>query len=380
MVLLPIPVSLTLSLTSPFSLKNQWKICGCNNCKNLVAETGKLPNDGPMKTALLKDVAKLAGVSEMTASRALRGASDVSDKTREKVEEIARQIGYVPNRIAGALSSSSSNLVGVIVPSLASFVFPEVLSGISKALSQSALKPFVSVSNYDLDEEEVLIREMLSWRPSGIIVAGLEHTDAARKMLQSAPCPIVEIMDTDGDPIEHCVGISHHAAGQYMARTILEGGYRNIGFIGTKMAKDFRAQKRLNGFLEYLQENNVQLAQRELYAGQSSIETGRKLTERMLATCPELECIYYSSDVMCVGGYMHCLAAGLQVPDDIALAGFNKLQILNGLPIDLATTDAHRFDIGIHAADIILNHQRSARSSQPVIEMLEPTVTVGQSL
>ena len=125
------------------------------------------------KKLLLKDVARLAGVSEMTASRALRGAPDVSAKTKAKIEEIARSHGYVPNRIAGSLSSQSVNLVAVVVPSLNSFVFPEVLSGISAVLKDSPLKPVVGISGYDLEEEESVIREMLSWRPSGLIVAGL---------------------------------------------------------------------------------------------------------------------------------------------------------------------------------------------------------------
>ncbi|TMV04299.1 LacI family DNA-binding transcriptional regulator [Ruegeria sediminis] len=332
------------------------------------------------KRTVLRDVAQLAGVSEMTASRALRDAPDVSEATREKVREIAERLGYVPNRIAGALSSRSSNLVGVVVPSLSSFVFPEVLAGISQGLKDSPLKPVVSVTGYDLDEEEGVIRELLSWRPSGLIVAGLEHTDAARAMLGSAGCPVVEIMDTDGEPVEHCVGISHLDAGREMAETLLGCGYRKIGFIGTKMARDFRAQKRLSGFVERLKQSGHALADQELYDGQSSIETGRDLTARMLERSRGLDCIYYSSDVMSVGGYMHCLASGLEVPRDIALAGFNDLQILRGLPLELATTDAHRFEIGEAAAEIVLTRQRQRGDAEPVRKLLHPTVSKGNSL
>ena len=176
------------------------------------------------KKLLLKDVAQLAGVSEMTASRALRGAPEVSQKTRAKVEEIARAHGYVPNRIAGSLSSQSVNLIAVVVPSLNSFVFPEVLSGISATLKDSPLKPVVGITGYDLEEEEEVIREMLSWQPSGLIVAGLEHSEPTRKMLQQADIPVVEVMDVDGDPVGHCVGISHLEAGRDMAELILSRG------------------------------------------------------------------------------------------------------------------------------------------------------------
>ena len=330
------------------------------------------------KKLLLKDIAKLAGVSEMTASRAMRGAQDVSEATRQKVEEIARDVGYVPNRIAGALASKKVNLVGVVVPSLNSSVFPEVLSGISSTLKTTPLKPVIGVTGYDLLEEEEVIREMLSWRPTGVVIAGLEHNDAARKMLSNAECPVVEVMDVDGDPIKHCVGISHLEAGRKMAQTILDAGYTKIGFIGTKMPQDYRAEKRLRGFELALQEVGISLLDQELYAGVSSIETGNKLTEMLTSRTPELECIYFSSDVLSVGAYMYCLSKGLSVPNDLALAGFNNLQLLKGLPMTLATTDAHRHEIGQKAAEIILASQDPACEAQVV--RLEPEVTTGQSL
>ncbi|SHH79277.1 LacI family DNA-binding transcriptional regulator [Cognatishimia maritima] len=326
----------------------------------------------------LKDVAELVGVSEMTASRALRGAPDVSEKTRQRVEAAARSIGYVPNRIAGSLSSQSVNLVAVVVPSLNSYVFPEVLSGISSVLRDSDLKPVVGVSGYDLEEEESVIREMLSWRPSGLVVAGLEHTETTRNMLRNAHCPVVEVMDTDGTPVGHCVGISHLDAGREMARVIVDRGFRKIGFIGTKMPQDFRAMKRLEGFEMGLAEAGLSLHDAEKFPGDSSIQRGRQLTEQVLSRSPDLECLYYSSDVMSVGGYMHCLAAGLTPPKDIALAGFNNLQILEGLPLRLATTDACRREIGVRAAEIIL--AGPCEDVPWVTEQMQPQITLGESL
>ena len=346
-----------------------------------LAERAAAGDHGPMtKNLLLKDVARLAGVSEMTASRALRGAPDVSERTRAKVEEIARTHGYVPNRIAGSLSSQTVNLVGVVVPSLSSFVFPEVLNGISSVLKESPLKPVVGVTGYDLEEEEGVIREMLSWQPSGLIVAGLEHSDATRRMLVQAGCPVVEIMDVDGDPVGHCVGISHLQAGRETAQQILSRGYRRIGFIGTKMPQDFRARKRFDGFTDALAAQGVTLADTEHYSGESSIETGRLLTAQMMARTPDVDCIFYSSDVMSVGGLMHCLANGLSVPGDIALAGFNNLQILQGLPVLLATTDACRGRIGVRAAEIILAARDKKEEGSPILERLAPAFHPGQTL
>ncbi len=328
----------------------------------------------------LKDVALAAGVSEMTASRALRNVADVSDTTRAKITRAAAELGYVPNRIAGALASRSVNLVGVVVPSLSSFVFPEVLSGISSVLADSDLQPVIGVSGYDLEEEEKVIREMLSWRPRGLIVAGLEHSEAARRMLKAADIPIVEVMDVDGDPIDYCVGISHLAAGRLMAEAILAKGYRNIGFIGTKMPCDFRARKRLKGFEAALAQHHVKLRARELYEGSSSIAKGRELTAAVLKRAPDTECIYYSSDVMSIGGLMLCISEGLSVPRDLALAGFNNLDTLNGLPVHLATTNSFRYEIGQKAAEIILAKPDAQRHTHQKTTNFDPVVLNGQSL
>ena len=150
----------------------------------------------------LRDVSQVSGVSEMTVSRVLRNRGDVSPPTRARVLEAARSLGYVPNKIAGALASSRVNLVGVIIPSLSNMVFPEVMTGISEILDNTGLQPVVGVTNYSQSREETVLYEMLSWRPSGIIIAGLEHTAAARAMMAQAGIPMVEIMDIDGTPMD----------------------------------------------------------------------------------------------------------------------------------------------------------------------------------
>jgi LacI family gluconate utilization system Gnt-I transcriptional repressor len=262
------------------------------------------------------------------------------------------------------LASRSVNLVAVIVPSIRNYVFPEVLTGISDALGESELQPVFGVSNYDLEQEEQVIADMLSWQPQGIILAGLHHTEAACKMLEAANIPIIEIMDCDGDPIDMCIGISHRQAGREMARLILERGYRNIGFIGTQMPLDFRAQKRLEGFKSELASDGLQLKDEIYYDERSSIAKGRDMTVTLLARSADLDCLYYSSDLLAVGGLMHCMTNGVKTPDDLALAGFNGLDMLEGLPTRLATTRVPRYEIGFQAAQAILARKENINQSQ----------------
>ena len=304
-------------------------------------------------TLTLRDVSEASGVSEMTVSRVLRNRGDVSAATRAKVLEASRALGYVPNKIAGALASQRVNLVGVVIPSLSNMVFPEVMTGISETLEGTGLQPVVGVSNYLPDKEESVIYEMLSWRPSGMIIAGLEHTPAAHVMLARAGIPIVEIMDIDGDPIDHAVGISHRRAGRQMAEAIVAAGYRRIAFLGTQMPNDFRAKKRLEGFEETLGRAGLTLVDREFYSGGSALLKGREMTAAVLSRTPETDFLYYSNDMIGAGGLLYCLDESLDVPNKIGLAGFNGVELLEGLPCKLATMDACRLEIGRRAAKII---------------------------
>ncbi len=290
----------------------------------------------------------------MTASRVLRGLGEASAETIHRVQSVADSLGYVPHRIASSLSSRNVDLVGVVVPSISSMVFSDVLSGITEAASIADKHVVISVSGYDLAEEEQAVREMLSWRPTGLIVAGLEHTDATRNYMKNSGIPIVEIMDVDGDPVDMNVGISHTQVGRDTARIILSKGIRKIGFVGTGMPNDFRAAKRLSGFKEELGCQGVSLMAEEFYSGSSSLRLGKSLTRHVVTKHPEIECLYFSSDVLSCGAVLYCLEAGRAVPDDLAIAGFNGLDLRLAMPVVPATSHAFRRECGVRAAELIL--------------------------
>ena len=328
----------------------------------------------------LRDVSEASGVSEMTVSRVLRGRGDVSDATREKVLKAAKRLGYVPNRIAGALASSRVNLVAVIIPSLSNMVFPDVMTGISEALDGTGLQPVVGVTNYLPEKEEEVLFEMMSWRPSGVILAGLEHSEASRAMLRAADIPVVEIMDVDGEPIDAMVGISHRRAGREMARAILKAGYERIGFVGTKMPLDHRARKRFEGFTEALAKEGLEVMDQEFYEGGSALAKGRELTAGMMKRTEDLDFIYYSNDLIGAGGLLWFMEQGIDVPGQVGLAGFNKVELIEGLPMRLATMDSCRREIGRRAAEIVAGHSDGSITESGQIVELTPTVLPGDTL
>lgn len=334
----------------------------------------------PRRPLTLRDVSEASGVSEMTVSRVLRNRGDVSDATRKRVLAAAKELGYVPNQIAGSLASQRVNLVAIIIPSLSNMVFPEVLNGINQVFDGTPLQPVVGVTDYLPEKEERVLYEMLSWRPSGVILAGLEHTEAARAMMHNAGIPVVEIMDTDGRPVDSMVGISHRRAGQEMAKAILKQGYEHIGFMGTKMPLDHRARKRFEGFTAGLAKAGIEIEDREFYSGGSALAKGREMTQAMLDRSPDLDFLYYSNDMIGAGGLLWLLDQGIDVPGKIGLAGFNDVELLQGLPRKLTTMDACRLEIGRAAAQIIVDRNADGADDAPVLQTLTPTISFGDTL
>ena len=309
----------------------------------------------------LQEVARLAGVSGMTVSRVLSQHANVSAKTRAKVQAAADALGYVPNRLAGALATARSRLVVVLIPSLGNIVFPEVLRGANERLDADGYQAVVGVTDYDPAKEERLITAMQSWRPSGWIVTGLEHTARARSLLQESRSPVVEVMDLDGLPIDMAVGFSNHQAGLDMGRFLAASGRRRVGYVGGDLGRDLRAGKRLAGLVQGLGEHGLALQAQVCGDQPSSLLRGRAGLAELLARQPGLDAVYFSNDDMAVGGLMHCLAAGIAVPGRLALAGFNGLEIGEATPLRLTTLRSQRYDIGRVAADQVLARLHGAQ-------------------
>lgn len=304
----------------------------------------------PENRPTMTDIAAAAGVSQMTVSRVLRGTGQTSDEVRKRVETAARQLGYVPNRLATALRDETTPLIAVVLPTLGNRVFSEVLNGVTETLAQHCVQPVFGVTEYAPEREEELVRDLLSWRPRGIILPGLEHSEATRAAVRASGVRVAEVMDLDGDPISVAFGLSQTEAGRATARHMLERGYRRFAWIGSQGGRDLRAAKRLHGFRDTVRAAGGQMVTEHLLDGPSSMLSGRRATAALLAGPRQPDAIYFSNDDLAAGGIMHCLSEGLSIPQDVALAGFNGLSFLEALPIRLTTVETPRHEMGASAA------------------------------
>jgi LacI family gluconate utilization system Gnt-I transcriptional repressor len=313
----------------------------------------------------LTDVAKLAGVSEITVSRIIRNKGPAADRTRDKVMAAVKAVGYVRNRVAGSLASADSNLIGVIIPSLSNIVFPEVLRGVSAALEASGFQAVVGVTNYNLAAEEGLVSSMLGWKPAAMIVTGAEHTEATRRFLEQSGVRIAELMDIDAKPIDIAVGLSHRRAGYDTGAYLIARGYRRFGYVGHDWNADRRARLRYDGLVEALRENGLSLVDQAVGDGPSSTLAGRALLADLLKRSPTIDVAVFSNDDMAVGGVFHCMAANIKVKQDLALFGFNGLEIGQSLPAPLSTIRSNRYLIGRVSVEKII--ESPLRGKDPIV-------------
>jgi len=308
----------------------------------------------PSNRQTLREVAKAANVSEMTVSRVLRKKGSFSDKARDRVLKVVEELGYIPNRLAGSLATSRSDLVAVIVPSLTNQIFNEVLAGITAQLDKAGYRAVVGISEYDLERGEDLIRSMLSWRPAGLIVSNTEHTDRARKIMADADIPIVEIMDMTDNPIDICVGINQADAGAEMARHFVERGYRRIGYIGWRETES-PAAKRFNGFRDKLREVGLDVVDTAYFDKAHEVEMGKLGLQELFIRYPDLDAVYFVDDLAAVGGLLHCIETGIDVPGSLALGSFGGLKIGQLTPKKITTVRLKRFETGKISAKAIVD-------------------------
>jgi len=315
-------------------------------------KTGRSKGRGTGR-ATLEQVAGMAGVSIMTASRALSQPQMVSEVTRVKVERAVAELGYVPNRAARALASSQSHVIVVLVPSFSNAVFTAVLEGIHDAVAPSQYQLLIGNTYYSQAEEEKLLRTYLQSSPDGILFSSQAHSPAVAKMLEASQVPSVSMMDLSDEPGALSVGFSQFEAGMEMTRHLLKKGYRRIGFIGAQL--DERTLRRADGYRAAMVEAGLADPRLELMVPErSTIALGAELMGQMMANMPDCDAVFCCNDDLAHGAVYHCQRHGVQIPQEIAVCGFNDLPASAWMMPSLTTIDTPRYQVGFEAASLLL--------------------------
>ena len=307
-----------------------------------------------MKRITLKTVAKAAGVSEMTASRALRGHHDVADKTRDLVTKIADQLGYIPNRAASMLASKSSKIIPMIVPSLRNIVFLDTISSAQEVIDKNGYQMMLLNTDYSLEKEAEAVAQLLAWSPAALILSGVNHSETTLNLLKKATFPIIEVMDIADDAIDICVGFSHTKVGMDMGYYLLSKGYRSFAFACSMLHRDVRGQKRYEGFKTAIVEAGLPAPKILDLEKRMPDMVNTTLLEEFAGKCTKFDCLYFHNDNFASAILLTFNKLGIKVPEDIAIAGFNNLITGRLTSPRLTTTHSPRRKIGKIAAESAL--------------------------
>ncbi|WP_434634511.1 LacI family DNA-binding transcriptional regulator [Chromobacterium sp. CV08] len=302
--------------------------------------------------ATMHDVARAAGVSAITVSRALNQPQQVSEQLREQVMRAVDALGYVPSRSARTLASARSRTVLVLIPSLGNTVFLDTLAGIETVLDAAGYQMLIGDSRYDAERELKLLRAYLQHRPDGVLLTGLSHAEPVEALLRRHALPAVYMMDLADDG-RCCVGFSQEDAGAAITRHLLSRGKRRIGFLGAQL--DERVLKRLAGYRAALAEAGLADAALEwLDPAPSSMRMGADMLDAALAARPDCDALFCCNDDLAIGALARCQQLGIAVPERLAVAGFNDLQAAAWCTPSLTTVATPRREIGVRAARALL--------------------------
>ncbi len=304
------------------------------------------------RTLTIADVAQAAGVAPMTVSRVINSPEQVAEGTAARVREAIARLGYVPNLMAGGLSSRRSRMIAAVVPTIAHPMFAMLIDRFTATLRSAGYQVILSLTGYtDADAEAELVRGLLGRRPDGILVTGVTHAAGTRQMLAEAGIPVVEVFDAGPQPIDVVIGFDHGAVGAMVAEHFVARGHDRFAMFA---AGDERALARQRGFVERVAAAGGGMLQAAVLPAPSTITAGR---EAMRALVPQLDgraALFCSSDLLAFGALVEARLHGIAVPQRLAVCGFGDFEISAANEPAFTTVTVEASQIGANAAEIIL--------------------------
>ncbi len=314
----------------------------------------------------MEDVARAAGVSMVTVSRALNTPEKVAAATLANVRAAIDRLRYVQNLTAGSLASRRSRIVAAIVPTIASSIFSDTVDGLAQALAPHRYQLLLGQSGYRDEEETALIAAFLGRGVDGLLLIGVKHARGVRATLQRAGIPVVETWDLTGRPIDMLVGFSNHEAGRASARHLIGKGYRALGFIG---GIDDRSASRLAGFRAEAQARGLDdVAVVQVPAPSSVLDGGSALGALMNAAAPP-RAVFCTNDMLAAGALFECQRRGIDVPDRLAVMGFADLPIAASLEPSLTTVQVRAHAMGQRAGELMIGRLTGALQRDRIVDL-----------
>lgn len=328
----------------------------------------------------MSDIAAAVGVSAMTVSRAFKGDSGINAKTRARILTKAEELGYVFDATAANLRQSRSGFVAVTVPSIENANFSATVRELARGLLKKDLQILLANTEYDLEEEERLIAQLLRRNPEAVVLTGGEHSARTRAMLENVAIPVVEIWDLPEQPIGHVVGFSNRTSVTALVDHMVRCGRRRLAFLGGETDRDPRGAQRRAGFIEALAQHGLE-AHRLVPAGAAPVgmTEGAAGLDLLRDHFPETDGLICVSDLVAFGALAQCKRRGLRVPEDLAISGFGNYELGRVCEPPLTTIDVHAGRLGARTANLVLEVLAAPPGGVPQRHVLQPDLILRRS-
>ncbi len=309
------------------------------------------PERGAATTVKITDVAAAAGVAPMTVSRVLNTPERVSEPTAQKVRDAIERLGYVPNLLAGGLSSRRSRMIAAIVPTIASPMFSAPTQVFTEVLGRAGYHVMLGLSGYDIGGEDALIRAVMTRRPDGMLLTGANHSPQVRRLLQDAGIPVVEIWDATEEPTDMLVGFDHAELGAAVADFFAERGHRHFAVFA---AGDPRAAARRDGYIRRVAQHGGTLVAARTLPAPSGIMDGRLALREIAPLLGARTALLGSSDNVAFGAMVEARVLGIAVPERLAVCGFGDFELSRSSEPPFTTVSVDGAQMGRIAAENLL--------------------------
>lgn len=309
--------------------------------------------------ATIYDVAKRAGVSVATVSRIANGSGKVSAKTAEKVQIAIQELNFRPNALGRNLSTSKTRTIGIVMPSMSNPVFADVVAGINELARQHDYTLMLTMTEYQQDQEEAVIQSLLSYQPEGIILTVADPQNSiALDMLDQADMPHVLIYNQPSHRTCPTLTVDNEQAGADVAACFIENGHQNLAMISGKLDKSDRAAARWQGFHNHCLAHQIPAPQLvEIDFIDPDMDGIFQILQQQaeLANIPAPTALFCSNDFLAISVIGALTRAGIRVPEDMAVIGFDGMAISTQLYPSLATVCQPSREMGRAAMQILLS-------------------------
>jgi len=314
----------------------------------------------------LHDVAKLAGVAPITASRALNTPNQVSAEVLRKVGDAVARTGYVPNLLAGGLASTRSRLVAAVVPTISGPVFLETVQSLTAALAERGYQLMLGQAGYAGGREDALLEAIIGRRPDGIVLTSIMHSAEGRRRLLASGIPVVETWDLTPTPIDMLVGFSHVEVGRAVVTYLHAKGRRRLAVVA---GDDERALRRTEAFRAAALALGLAEVRVVTVPAPTTLRSGREALARLLREAGDIDAVFCSSDLLALGVLTEARVQAVRVPQQLSVIGFGDLQFAADLDPALSTVRIRGDAIGRQAAQFIVDRVEGREVSERVIDI-----------